>query len=163
MRSLMMTAMMCGLAMATGCANISGTWKMAPGQTPGNVSFGSMTLADDGTFTAEAKYGNQTRVVSGFYKFCTMGCSCDGCTACKGCKAGCAKDCCSKNCGAGCAKACCSDKCAAGCKKSCCTGKAGCICFESDGQMRSYKARLAADTLTIMHEGEKVTMNRLRR
>ncbi len=150
MRSLLMATLVCGLAMLTGCAQIAGTWKLAPGQSKGTVSFGSMTLANDGTFTAEANYGDHTRVVSGFYKFCTLGCRGAGCSACKKCAPGCTKDCCAK-------------KCKAGCKKACCAGKAGCLSFESDGKKRTYKARLAGDTLRITHKGESVTMNRLRR
>lgn len=58
------------LMMAAGCASgVAGTWKMAPDQPAGAMTFGSMTLAEDGTFTAEAKYGNETRVMSGQYEF----------------------------------------------------------------------------------------------
>ncbi len=62
-----------GLIVATlsagGCmSGIGGTWT-AQGQSDGPISFGSMTLASDGTFTAEAKYGDQTRVMTGYYEF----------------------------------------------------------------------------------------------
>ena len=55
---------------AAGCQTTSpGTWKVAPGQPETRVSVAVMTLADDGTFTAQAKYGGRSEVMSGFYEF----------------------------------------------------------------------------------------------
>lgn len=52
-----------------GCASLAGTWKLAPGQPPADVTVAVMTLAGDGTFTAEAMYGPREEVISGFYTF----------------------------------------------------------------------------------------------
>ena len=58
------------LCTLVGCAApIAGTWKIAPDQKPGKVSIAVMTLAEDGTFTASAKYGDKSEVVSGCYKY----------------------------------------------------------------------------------------------
>ncbi|MAJ46519.1 MAG: hypothetical protein CBC35_04335 [Planctomycetes bacterium TMED75] len=51
-----------------GCAtNISGTWQGRGSMAEGPFSFGAVTFAPDGTYTAEAKYGNTTRAVTGTY------------------------------------------------------------------------------------------------
>ncbi len=157
MNTRILTALACGMLAMTGCAKIPGTWKMAPGQSQGEVSFSAMTLAADGTFTAEAKYGNETRVVSGFYTFCTTGCKCDD-----DCADDCEKPCNSgESAGSG-KKPCCRKDCTDG-DKGCCKGTAGCLCFESNGMKRMYKARLDGDTLCILHDGTCVQMHRLKR
>ena len=53
-----------------GCqSGISGTWKAAPGQDPVAVSFAAMTLAEDGTFTADGRIADRTFTVSGHYTY----------------------------------------------------------------------------------------------
>jgi len=60
-----------GLLLAAGCQSpVAGTWKVGPDQKPtGKMEFGVMTLANDGTFTAEAKYENRSVVMSGCYRY----------------------------------------------------------------------------------------------
>ena len=61
-----------GLCVATlilGGCSLNGTWKLAPGQPETDVTVAVMTLASDGTFTSQAKYGNRTEVMSGFYTY----------------------------------------------------------------------------------------------
>ena len=63
-------AMVGALSMLVGCqAPIAGTWTMMPDQKPAKVSIGVITLANDGTYTASAKYGDKQEVVTGCYKF----------------------------------------------------------------------------------------------
>lgn len=70
MRALVGTTFMTGSLLVAGCISpVAGTWKVAPDQPAGRMTFGAMTLAHDGTFTAEAKYENQTQVMTGCYKF----------------------------------------------------------------------------------------------
>ena len=53
---------------ATGCAtNISGTWQGRASTSERPFSFGAVTFAQDGTYTAEAKYGETARAVTGTY------------------------------------------------------------------------------------------------
>lgn len=61
-------AVLC-LMFTAGCHSVAGTWELAPGQPVGTVSFGAMTLANDGTFTAEANYGGKIRVITGHYTY----------------------------------------------------------------------------------------------
>lgn len=67
MRTFCQCTFLSTLLFAAGCHSIAGTWKVEPGQAAGSIAFGTMTLASDGTFTAEAKYDGETRVVSGHY------------------------------------------------------------------------------------------------
>lgn len=51
-----------------GCSapdGVSGTWQGRGALEERPFSFGSVTFAPDGTYTAEARYGNTTRAVSG--------------------------------------------------------------------------------------------------
>ena len=51
------------------CAtNISGTWQGRDATDDRPFSFGAVTFAPDGTYTAEAKYGDTIRAVTGTYK-----------------------------------------------------------------------------------------------
>ena len=63
-------ALAAGLALA-GCASPSaslvGTWQGRGPAADAPFSFGAVTFAPDGTFTAEANYGDTTRAVSGRY------------------------------------------------------------------------------------------------
>ncbi|MFN0138197.1 MAG: hypothetical protein ACKVS9_18995 [Phycisphaerae bacterium] len=66
----------------TGCANVAGTWTMAPDQKPGKVTIAAMTLGGDGFYMAAAKYGDKSETVTGCYKFQNgklMLCSATGC------------------------------------------------------------------------------------
>ena len=53
----------------TGCASKSlvGTWQGRGDAVERPFTFGSVTFAPDGTYTAEAKYGEKTRVQTGHY------------------------------------------------------------------------------------------------
>ena len=53
----------------TGCASNSlvGTWQGRGDTAERPFTFGSVTFAPDGTYTAEAKYGEKTRVQTGRY------------------------------------------------------------------------------------------------
>lgn len=72
------------LPLFTGCSHstsnrqIAGTWegRAEPGERP--FTFGSVTFAADGTYTAEAKYGEKTRVQTGRYVVTTDGLVLDG-------------------------------------------------------------------------------------
>ena len=56
------------ILISTGCAtSISGTWQGRDSTTDRPFSFGAVTFASDGTYTAEAKYGDTIRAVSGTY------------------------------------------------------------------------------------------------
>lgn len=71
MRNRSMSILALGLFFLTaGCQSpIAGTWKIAAGQPVGQVSIAAMTLAEDGTFTANAAYGEHSQVISGHYTF----------------------------------------------------------------------------------------------
>ena len=52
----------------TGCTtNIAGTWQGRDSTDDRPFSFGAVTFAPDGTYTAEAKYGSTVRAVTGKY------------------------------------------------------------------------------------------------
>jgi hypothetical protein len=52
----------------SGCAtNISGTWQGRDATLDRPFSFGAVTFAPDGTYTAEARYGETVRAVTGTY------------------------------------------------------------------------------------------------
>ena len=64
--TLLMISLTCLLT--AGCAtNISGTWQGRGSMAERPFSFGAVTFAPDGTYTAEAKYGDTVRAVSGTY------------------------------------------------------------------------------------------------
>ena len=68
MNALKTTLLASTLLMLTGCAtNIAGTWQGRDSTMERPFSFGAVTFAPDGTYTAEAKYGDTTRAVSGTY------------------------------------------------------------------------------------------------
>lgn len=68
MNALKTTLLTSALLMLTGCAtNISGTWQGRDSTMERPFSFGAVTFAPDGTYTAEAKYGDTIRAVSGTY------------------------------------------------------------------------------------------------
>lgn len=53
-----------------GCAApVAGTWKLAPDAKPGKVSIAVMTLAEDGTFTANAREGDKSVAMFGCYMY----------------------------------------------------------------------------------------------
>lgn len=59
-------ASLASLSLLASCASpIAGTWQGRGDTAERPFSFGSVTFAGDGTFTAEAKYGDTTRAVSG--------------------------------------------------------------------------------------------------
>lgn len=57
------------LVLSAGCASNSlvGTWQGRGDAAERPFTFGSVTFAPDGTYTAEAKYGDKTRVQTGHY------------------------------------------------------------------------------------------------
>jgi hypothetical protein len=56
------------LVAAGGCHSpMSGTWRLAPGQTAHEATVASITLADDGTFSAYAKNGSREEALIGYY------------------------------------------------------------------------------------------------
>jgi hypothetical protein len=66
MNRIILAATITTSCLLSACASpIAGTWqgRAATGERP--FSFGSVTFAGDGTYTAEAKYGDSTRAVSG--------------------------------------------------------------------------------------------------
>lgn len=70
MPSFLRMVSIAGLLPVVGCLSpVAGTWTAAPDQPVGKMTFGAMTLAHDGTFTAEAKYDGNTQMMTGWYKF----------------------------------------------------------------------------------------------
>ncbi len=68
MYALKATLLASTILMLSGCAtNISGTWQGRDSTMDRPFSFGAVTFAPDGTYTAEAKYGETVRAVSGTY------------------------------------------------------------------------------------------------
>ena len=68
MYALKTTLLASALLMLTGCAtDISGTWQGRDSTLERAFNFGAVTFAPDGTYTAEAKYGDTIRAVSGTY------------------------------------------------------------------------------------------------
>lgn len=71
MRHVLSSTILLTMVALAGCNSTSntvvGTWegRATAGEAP--FSFGGVTFAPDGTFTAEAKYGETTRAVSGRY------------------------------------------------------------------------------------------------
>ncbi len=66
MRRLQTTAALALLTLLTACASpIAGTWQGRGASAERPFSFGSVTFAADGTYTAEARYADSTRAVSG--------------------------------------------------------------------------------------------------
>ena len=66
MPRLMLATTLLATSMLTACASsISGTWQGRGDTGERPFSFGSVTFAPDGTYTAEAKYADNTRAVSG--------------------------------------------------------------------------------------------------
>lgn len=63
------TVLLAALSMLTGCANVAGTWTMAPDQKPGKVTIAAMTLGSDGFYMAAAKYGDKSETITGCYKY----------------------------------------------------------------------------------------------
>lgn len=70
MRLCLFCSAVLGVLFLTGCVSpLAGTWTLAPDQPEGAVSVAAMTLAGDGTFTASAKYGDSSQVISGHYAY----------------------------------------------------------------------------------------------
>ena len=71
MRNAISTTLLLGILTLTGCnaasSKVVGTWQGRATADEAPFSFGAVTFAPDGTFTAEAKYGDTTRAVSGRY------------------------------------------------------------------------------------------------
>lgn len=66
MRRIALLPSLCCIAFLAACATpLSGTWQGRAGDEERPFSFGSVTFAPDGTYTAEARYGDNTRAVSG--------------------------------------------------------------------------------------------------
>lgn len=66
MNSRTTVTLLVALTLLAGCASgVAGTWQGRDSTTERPFSFGSVTFAPDGTYTAEAKYGDTTRAVSG--------------------------------------------------------------------------------------------------
>ena len=71
MRNAISTTLLLGILTLTGCnaasSKVVGTWQVRASADETPFSFGAVTFAPDGTFTAEAKYGETIRAVSGRY------------------------------------------------------------------------------------------------
>lgn len=71
MRHAASSAILLGIIALGGCGNaagkVVGTWEGRAVDDAAPFSFGAVTFAPDGTFTAEARYGETTRAVSGRY------------------------------------------------------------------------------------------------
>ncbi|NCF40897.1 MAG: hypothetical protein GWP75_12360 [Planctomycetia bacterium] len=71
MRHVLSSAVLLGILSLAGCnatsSPVVGTWEGRATSDEAPFSFGAVTFAPDGTFTAEAKYGDTTRAVSGRY------------------------------------------------------------------------------------------------
>ncbi len=71
MRHVLSSTILIGIVALAGCNATSntvvGTWEGRATADEAPFSFGAVTFAPDGTFTAEAKYGETTRAVSGRY------------------------------------------------------------------------------------------------
>ena len=68
MKNSLLLALALGITTLSGCAtNIAGTWQGRADMSERPFSFGAVTFAPDGTYTAEAKYGDTTRAVTGTY------------------------------------------------------------------------------------------------
>ncbi len=69
MRHAVSTTVLLGILSLAGCSvnPVVGTWEGRATADEAPFSFGAVTFAPDGTFTAEAKYGDTTRAVSGRY------------------------------------------------------------------------------------------------
>ena len=66
MRRLQLTAGLTLSMLLAACASpIAGTWQGRASTDERPFSFGSVTFAADGTYTAEARYADSTRAVSG--------------------------------------------------------------------------------------------------
>ncbi len=64
--AIALLAALATISMVAGCVSpIAGTWQGRGDAVERPFSFGSVTFAGDGTFTAEATYGEKTRAVSG--------------------------------------------------------------------------------------------------
>ena len=63
------STLLVSLTLLAGCAGsgsgVAGTWQGRGETEERPFSFGSVTFAPDGTYTAEAQYGDTTRAVSG--------------------------------------------------------------------------------------------------
>ena len=55
--------------LVAGCTSITGTWELAPGQEPQQVTVATMTLNEDGTYTAKASYGDRKEDMAGTYTY----------------------------------------------------------------------------------------------
>jgi len=67
-----------GCASKTSNAQIEGTWQGRAAADERPFTFGSVTFAGDGTYTAEAKYGDKTRVQTGRFVVTDEGVVLDG-------------------------------------------------------------------------------------
>ena len=67
MHTRIAATLLISLTLLAGCASsgVSGTWQGRGAESERPFSFGSVTFAPDGTYTAEARYGDTTRAVSG--------------------------------------------------------------------------------------------------
>lgn len=65
MRTPPLLATLAVLALSACSTPIAGTWQGRAATEERPFSFGSVTFAADGTYTAEARYGEGTRAVSG--------------------------------------------------------------------------------------------------
>ena len=68
-RSIIPSLALTTLVLAGGCSSNSlvGTWQGRGDSAERSFTFGSVTFAPDGTYTAEAKYGDTARVQTGHY------------------------------------------------------------------------------------------------
>ena len=79
-----LVAIALAMPLVTACTNsasnrqIAGTWEGRGDQAERPFTFGSVTFAEDGTYTAEAKYGDKTRVQTGRYVVTDDGLVLDG-------------------------------------------------------------------------------------
>jgi len=67
MRAMKLTIALAGIGLLSGCASpVAGTWTAEGASSPENP-IARVSFVEDGTYTAEARYGDKVRASSGHY------------------------------------------------------------------------------------------------